>query len=231
LALYTSVIQNVATQRGLTFIDLLNALPGVAGEPLTSDGIHLTPHGYRVIATTLERKLGYAPRGWGINIDAAGGNLGATGIDIKNVEHTSNHVSFSAIAGMLPAPSPWLREEIPVLQIRNLAPGKYSLNIDQTDVAVATADEFARGVPITGGPDDRQTESLRKLIIEKNFDFFNYWRSQNDTYIFGYRNHEQGRNAVEIPKFEQLLPTKEAEIAKLRVPAPHAYVLAKERTN
>lgn len=227
LALYSSAIQDVATQRGLAFIDLLSGLTGIPGGPLTSDGIHLTAHGYRVVATILERKMGYTPRGWGINIDATTGSSGTTGITVQDMKHASGQVSFSGLCEMLPAPSPLPREDTPVLQIRNLAPGNYALRIDQTEVATATANAWTRGLTITTGPDAQQTESLRKLIIDKNFDFFNYWRPQNDTYIFGYRNHEQGRNAVEIPKFEQLLPEKEAEIAKLRVPVSHHYVLVR----
>ena len=59
-------------------------------------------------------------------------------------------------------------------------------------------------------------QSLRQLIVSKNADFFNYWRPENDTYILGYRKHEQGRNAVELPQFKPLVEAKEKEIARLR---------------
>jgi hypothetical protein len=57
---------------------------------------------------------------------------------------------------------------------------------------------------------------LRQLIIEKNILFFHRWRPQNDTYIFGFRKREQGRNAVDIPKFDPLVEAKEKEIAALK---------------
>lgn len=57
---------------------------------------------------------------------------------------------------------------------------------------------------------------LRQLIIEKNTLFFHRWRPQNDTYIFGFRKREQGRNAVDIPKFDPLVEAKEKEIAALK---------------
>ncbi len=38
----------------------------------------------------------------------------------------------------------------------------------------------------------------------------------NWTYLLGFRKHEQGQNAVEIPKFEPLIAEWEARIAKLR---------------
>lgn len=59
-------------------------------------------------------------------------------------------------------------------------------------------------------------EKLRTTIIEKNTLFFHRWRPQNDTYIFGFRKHEQGRNAVDIPKFDPLVEAKEKEIAALK---------------
>ena len=56
-------------------------------------------------------------------------------------------------------------------------------------------------------------EKLRALVVAKNFEYFNYWRPQNDTSILGYRKKEQGRNAVEIPQFLPLVEAKEKEIA------------------
>jgi lysophospholipase L1-like esterase len=57
---------------------------------------------------------------------------------------------------------------------------------------------------------------LRTTIVEKNTLFFHRWRPQNDTYIFGFRKHEQGRNAVDIPKFDPLVEAKEKEIAAIK---------------
>jgi lysophospholipase L1-like esterase len=61
-----------------------------------------------------------------------------------------------------------------------------------------------------------QYEKLRKLIVAKNFDYFNYWRPQNDTYILGYRKREQGKNAVEMPQFLPLVAEKEKQIAAMK---------------
>ena len=81
------------------------------------------------------------------------------------------------------------------------------------------------GKPLFIGTAEAQAEQLRKLIVAKNFDFFNYWRPENDTYILGYRKGEQGRNAVELPQFKPLVEAKEKEIARLRVPQPVTYTL------
>jgi lysophospholipase L1-like esterase len=59
-------------------------------------------------------------------------------------------------------------------------------------------------------------EQLRLAIISKNELFFHRWRPQNFTYLFGFRKHEQGNNAVEIPQFDPLIEKKEQTIAGLR---------------
>jgi len=60
------------------------------------------------------------------------------------------------------------------------------------------------------------SEKLRRMIIERNELFFHRHRPQNETYLRGFRKHEQGNNAVEIYEFEKLVAEKEAEIARLR---------------
>lgn len=61
-----------------------------------------------------------------------------------------------------------------------------------------------------------QIAALRKQIVEKNTLFFHRWRPQNVTYLFGFRKHEQGNNAVEIPQFDELTQQADAAIAKQR---------------
>jgi len=61
-------------------------------------------------------------------------------------------------------------------------------------------------------------EQLRQAIIEKNRLYFYRWRPQNETYLFGFRKHEQGRNAKEVAEFDPLTAKAEEEIARLRSP-------------
>ena len=68
--------------------------------------------------------------------------------------------------------------------------------------------------PTTPAPENAAFEKLRDLIAEKNIQFFNKWRPQNETYLFLFRKHEQGKNAKEIPEFDPFIAAKEAEIAK-----------------
>ncbi|MBA4189308.1 MAG: hypothetical protein C0467_15030 [Planctomycetaceae bacterium] len=61
-----------------------------------------------------------------------------------------------------------------------------------------------------------QLEPLRQAVLAKNEQFFNKWRPQNETYLFGFRKHEQGRNAKEIAEFDPFIAKAEDEIEKLR---------------
>lgn len=66
---------------------------------------------------------------------------------------------------------------------------------------------------LLGLPGRPLDEGLRSLVAEKNRLFFNRWRPANETYLFGFRKHEQGQNAAEIPLFDPLIEAKEKEIA------------------
>jgi glucose/arabinose dehydrogenase len=61
-----------------------------------------------------------------------------------------------------------------------------------------------------------EAKLLRSAIQKKNELFFHRWRPENWTYLFGFRKHEQGQNAVEIPKFDPLIAEWDGRIAKLR---------------
>jgi lysophospholipase L1-like esterase len=62
-------------------------------------------------------------------------------------------------------------------------------------------------------------ENLRKAVIVKDTLFFNRWRPQNETYLFGFRKHEQGQNAKEIPMFDPLIAQGDISIQKLKTEA------------
>ncbi|MDB6170859.1 MAG: hypothetical protein JWL59_170 [Chthoniobacteraceae bacterium] len=72
---------------------------------------------------------------------------------------------------------------------------------------------------------DAETPSqrtLREAILRKNSLFFHRSRPANYTYIFGFRKGEQGRNAVEIPKFDPLVDKAEADVINLSAGKPAA---------
>ncbi len=53
---------------------------------------------------------------------------------------------------------------------------------------------------------------LRPLVVAKNELFFHRWRPANETYIYLFRKHEQGNNAVEMPRFDPLVAAAEEKV-------------------
>jgi lysophospholipase L1-like esterase len=80
-----------------------------------------------------------------------------------------------------------------------------------------SAGELEKGLGLAprGVEETSRAEKLRRLIVAKNELYFHRWRPQNVTYLFGFRKHEQGKNAREIPRFDPLVEAKEKEIWQL----------------
>ncbi|QDU21387.1 SGNH/GDSL hydrolase family protein [Urbifossiella limnaea] len=62
----------------------------------------------------------------------------------------------------------------------------------------------------------KQLDALRIAVVAKNELFFHRWRPQNETYLFGFRKHEQGKNAKEIAEFDPLVATAETAVEAAR---------------
>jgi lysophospholipase L1-like esterase len=73
--------------------------------------------------------------------------------------------------------------------------------------------EKALGLKPIKRPD---TSAIRKLVVQKSEQFFYQWRPANETYLFGHRKREQGRNGKEMPMFTPLIEAKEKQIDALR---------------
>ena len=74
---------------------------------------------------------------------------------------------------------------------------------------------------------NKQVEAVRQAIIAKNQLVFHRYRPQNETYLFLFRKHEQGNNAVEIPQFDPLVAKAEAAIRDQLKPLKQTYELVK----
>jgi lysophospholipase L1-like esterase len=241
LKLYRDALRKVAEQRGYGFVDFFELLADGAKvkppAPLTDNGIHLTAFGYWKSAAALERGLGLPELRWQVESDRDRKALTAEGA--KVVAKSGALLAFEVTDVALPVPPPPPNSppgattpgQERLLRVRGLSDGKYVLRIDGERVREATAAEWAAGVRLERGPEFEQAERLRQVIVEKNELYFHRWRPQNETYLFGFRKHEQGQNAREIPQFDPLVAQKEAEIAKLRVPVPHQYELSAQPNN
>ena len=80
-----------------------------------------------------------------------------------------------------------------------------------------TAAAFVRALGVQAPSLDwNAVKPLREAIVEKNQLFFYKWRPQNETYLTGFRKHEQGKNAKEVAEFDPLITKVEDEIESHR---------------
>jgi lysophospholipase L1-like esterase len=234
IRLYRDAMKKVADKRGYPFVDFCERLPEAtkANQPvlLTDNGIHLTPFGYWRSALALQSGLGADPVRWAIDIEPSKKKAtcqGATAVCTFDEEGPRRFKVTDETLPFAPSERQQASKEVPaatrILRVHGLPQGKFTLTIDGKEIMTATTKQWDEGVRIEDGPEFEQAEKLREAIIEKNRLYFHRWRPQNETYLFGFRKHEQGQNAVEIPKFDPLVAKQEEEIAKLRVPVAHTY--------
>ncbi len=248
LGLYRDVIRKVADHRKYPFVDLFDyvemttALPPPRQLqdrwPITEDGIHLGAEGYWGMGVLIGDRLGQglAVGIRGLQIEKSGEIVAAQEARVSPIEKTAGGFRFAVVDDLLVPPFPKLtggpRQVVSAfapwrLRIAGLAPGRYQLKIDGRVAANADADGWAQSVSLEYCPEFDQVEKLRATIKRKNTLFFDRWRPQNITYLFGFRKHEQGNNAIEIPQFDPLVAEQEREIARLRKPVPHVYELVR----
>lgn len=251
LSLYRDAIAQTATARGYPFVDLYGKLgyPDLSkktgdgdrwsiAHPLTDNGIHLTAYGYWLTARAIVSDLGLDATAWNLSLNNDGTARGPQPSSLSHVQVLEHGLRFAATAPRLPGPT---RPEGPPmdgsqprvegglrLQIGGLPPGRYTLMIDGRPVTTLDAGRWGGGVLIDRGPESDQVERLRAAIVRKDRLYFYRWRPQNETYLFGFRKHEQGQNAREIPLFDPLVAAQEAIIARLKVPVAHTYELTRE---
>ncbi|HTG43565.1 MAG TPA: PVC-type heme-binding CxxCH protein, partial [Verrucomicrobiae bacterium] len=204
----------------------------------TDNGIHPTPYGFWRLASEFEKSLGLFSGTARASI-APDGTVrpGSSGIkpSALTLKYTASNVRFAAedlfLLPSLQPPGPGETNRTPglLLQFAGLKPGNYTLQIDGQPSAIYSGAEWAKGQPIIYGPAVEQIEELRRTIIKKNELFFYRWRPQNQTYLFGFRKYEQGKNAREIPMFDPLISEQEEKIFQLTQLKTRRYELAPSR--
>ena len=238
---YGSAVASLAARRGDPYVNLFELLgkklDPPAGGPLTDNGIHLTDYGYWRAAAVIEQALGLPPRRWQVEIDAERGNVAARGTSISDANISSTEIRFQALDACLPLPpAPVGSLNVAVvmpstLRIFGLASGRYALSCGDDQLATGTAQQFAAGIRLPAACDAARSEQLRQAIVTKNRLYFYRWRPQNDTYLFGFRRHEQGQNAAEIPQFDPLVDEQEAKIHALAVPVARSFRITRVNGN
>lgn len=232
LKLYNDAIGKIASERQAWFVSLYDSLP-VGTIRHTDDGIHLSEFGYWRLTEVIEKQLGIPALTWLISF-APDGSLREknNGIRVNGLSYATNAIRFEGVEDFLP--NPVLMEgtnylagmtAAPRIQVTSLPPGSYELRVDGRVVDIAPETEWSDGRKLFRGPQLTQAELLRQAVLRKNELFFNRWRPENETYLFGFRKHEQGQNGREIPMFDPLIQEQEELIARLRQPKAHKFEL------
>ena len=193
---------------------------------LSVDGVQLTAEGYWEQAAALAAALGGNRDRAELKIDIQAGRVDAAGVTAEWDTLGDDHVVITYQRSVLTRfVSP--REGDTQLQhaaglsawVKGMPPGKYHVTISPGGwgPVLLSSRQLAAGVTFPG-VDEGQLESLRKTIAQKNEYFFHRYRPQNETYLFLFRKHEQGNNAVEIPMFDPLVESLDREIRRLSVP-------------
>jgi lysophospholipase L1-like esterase len=220
---YIEAMAKVAAKRGHDFIDLYELVgAGTPEEPLTENGIHLNARGYRKAALAIEKALGLAAPVWRVELDSLG-QAKSEGTALSGIQASTTSIRFAALDQALPL------DPGRILKFTSLNGGLYTLTIDGQKILSGTESQWKEGLPVTKGPAHQQAAKLRETIAAKNAQYFNRWRPQNETYIFGFRKKEQGHLAPEIPQFDPIIEKMEGEIATLRLPVEHTFVLEREK--
>jgi lysophospholipase L1-like esterase len=236
LALYSAEISKVAARRGLPFVDLLDIDGSKLSTPtkLTQDEIQLNAVGSWFIALTMADRAFGSSFGSRLVKIAPGSVTASKGTKVELGPDVSarwkSGLTFTLTDDSLPSsPAPTGAPSGRALFISGLDDAAvYTLKSGGKELAKATGAKWADGIAMDGGPEVDQVEALRSTIGRKNSLYFYRWRPQNETYLFGFRKHEQGNNAREIPMFDPLVAEQESAIAGLRTPKPRTYELVRE---
>ncbi len=199
-------------------------------------GTQLTPLGYWLTAAALTQQLGLKHRPWEVHLALQSAQvrvLKAVGTQVNQVHRTATGLSWRCLDEQLPPPpAPWgwpQQTRWPhywrKLVVQGLPKGTWELLAGGKPVARASAQQWAKGMLLWQGPPWDQVEQLRRTIVEKNQWYFHRWRPQNTTYLFGFRKHEQGHNAREVPQFDRWVRQTEEQIHRLQKPRPVVYQL------
>jgi lysophospholipase L1-like esterase len=247
LRLYAKAIRETSAKRKTALVDFFSMKPyereagakAVAPDvlkewgmpppcPLTDNGVHFTPFGYWWTGGFLMRHLDPGQE-WRVEADANGKVRVAQGVRVEALPGTLRYRITDAFLPRV-SPIPGSIGQLRTFRVSGLEAGSYTLTVDGRPIARKAELNWDQDSSIESGPEFDQSEKLRAAIVAKNLLYFHRWRPQNETYLFGFRKHEQGQNAREIPQFDPLIAVAEKEIAKLAVPVPHTYELKRDES-
>lgn len=209
--LYNQAIEEIAKSAGISYLSTKPLQMDKSG--LTSNGIHLSPQGYRALTSGWIKTIGLDSKGFSVHLSASAQEVTRATVEMKK-NGDGGALDFNLRADHLPVPGVAQGE----LKVTGLAEGIWELREGKTLIATGDADKWSKGIPIRLPGDTAQMEALRREVVAKNQQFFYRWRPQNETYLFGFRKHEQGNNSREIPQFDPFIEASETRISQLSQP-------------
>jgi lysophospholipase L1-like esterase len=229
LARAAALLETVADRRGAAFVDLYTALIEPAQRSdiaITTNGLHLNENGYRLAAGAIAKALALPRRAPAIAVDIPEQMLETGFGEATPIDLTPEAVRFSYRASALPA-----GEEVDLpttLVVHGLRRGRYTLYINDRKVAVASAEAWSAGVEFQNEHELGQVRHLQSVLALKNDLYFQHYRPQNETYLVGFRQYEQGQNARELALLSPLVGERDNEIGRLRRPELYTFRLVAE---
>ena len=239
---YAAAIEQIAERTNSHFVDLAKVEPLVTNRVitsssengpwvmedhagLTSNGIHLTSYGYWRLAGSFADAIGLKRDL--VRVVAGGKSEGVTGLTVTKDDGKvllagtlkQLPLGFNDIVGGQATPKL-------TLQIKDLPNDKYELKIGGKAIGTFSDKQLAVGVKIPLPTSNGQANALRNAIVNKNMLFFHRHRPQNETYLFLFRKHEQGNNAVEIPQFDPLVKNHDRKIYELTSPSKFSITIS-----
>ena len=232
LKFYTDALRSLASRHDIPFVDLFNTLVprSVARgtRAITDNGIHLNDYGYAQAAERIVQALAEHSTVKRLSLDKEGRIEEAKGLRASVSKNSKGDLGFELKDERLSlSPLGGDHSQNLELAVANLPRGEYRLEYEGKVIATGSAQKWKRGIQLAWEPSNDQAEQLRAAINRKNEHFFHQWRPQNETYIRGFRKHEQGQNAADLPKFDPFIKAEEMKIAKLK--KPDAYKLTLTR--
>ena len=227
LAYYGTWCREIATARGLGFVDMWGPLNQITFQQrksnpeftLIADAVHPGPSGQVVMATAMIDDLGLARRVSNVKVfKNADGSWGSetTGGEMSAVEATEDGITFQWHAKSLP----WVLPEDAadgvrltrlghklsgeMLEIHGLDPGMYELTIDGEVVGKYNSNALGRHIELQGNPKTPQYQQALAVAMKN--------KERNEVAVRPMRNQWRDfqqyartrRSAAEAPENEQL---------------------------
>lgn len=232
LSQYVDVLQALAEKRGAFFVDLFNTLetrsPRRDTKAITTNGVHLNEYGYFLAAERIAQSFSGDSTYKNLSIGRRNAITDAAGIELLGLNESDGGIELQLKNGRLSlSPLSGDYSQNLKLALSNLPRGNYELIHEGKTIATGSAQTWKRGIQLAWEPSNDRAVALRETILRKNELFFHLWRPQNETYLRGFRKHEQGQNEAELSEFDAYIEAEERKVDDQKKPKPYTLVLRK----